>query len=140
METQVKQGEVKIDFRNFTIIGEESVAAGAAALAAGAQGRGWSFVELFYRNQGEENSGYADDDDFLKAIAKAAGVRDLAKWQTDRRRMTQSVERNHRGSPRTSASAARRRSRSRAHRRPKSSSWAAQARPKPSKTAIEAAG
>jgi protein-disulfide isomerase len=92
METQVKQGAVKIDFRNFTIIGPESVTAGAAALAAGTQGRGWSFVDLFYRNQGNENSGYADDSAFLKAVAKAAGVQNLDKWDGERAEMTADVE------------------------------------------------
>jgi protein-disulfide isomerase len=83
IESQVRQGEVKIDFRNFTIIGPQSVDAGAAALAAGAQSRGWNFVELFYRNQGLENSGFADDA-FLEAVAKGAGVKDLDKWNEDR--------------------------------------------------------
>ena len=92
METRVREGEVKISYRNLAILGEESVVAGAAALAAGAQGHGWSFVEIFYRNQGEERSGYANDGSFLKAIAKAAGVENLAKWQTDRRQMTHEVE------------------------------------------------
>lgn len=91
IENQVKNGEAKIDFRNFTIIGPQSVDAGAAALAAGAQGRGWNFVELFYRNQGGENSGYADDA-FLEAIAKGAGVGDLAKWNEDRKRLRAEVE------------------------------------------------
>jgi protein-disulfide isomerase len=54
------------------------------ALAAGAQGRGWNYLELFYRNQGKENSGYADDE-FLTAVAKGAGVKDIAKWQTERK-------------------------------------------------------
>jgi protein-disulfide isomerase len=92
METQVKKGAVKIDFRNLTIIGPESATAGAAALAAGAQGRGWNFVDLFYRNQGDENSGYADNDDFLRAIAKAAGVQNLTKWDTERAEATAEVE------------------------------------------------
>jgi protein-disulfide isomerase len=92
METQVKKGAVKIDFRNFTIIGPESVTAGAAALAAGAQGRGWSFVDLFYRNQGSENSGYADDDAFLEAVAKAADVQNLARWDAERAKMAAEVE------------------------------------------------
>jgi protein-disulfide isomerase len=91
IENQVKNGEVRIGFRNFTIIGAESVPAGAAALAAGEQGRGWNFVELFYRNQGRENSGYIDDD-FLKAIAEGAGVDDLAKWDEDRARLEAQVE------------------------------------------------
>ncbi|MGB7589326.1 MAG: thioredoxin domain-containing protein, partial [Solirubrobacterales bacterium] len=79
IESKVRSGTAKIEFRNFTIISEESVAAGAAAIAAGRQGRGWNFIELFYRNQGEEDSGYVTDA-FLTAVAKAAGVRDIAKW------------------------------------------------------------
>jgi protein-disulfide isomerase len=92
IENQVKNGEAKIEFRNFTIISEESVPAGAAALAAGEQGRGWQFVELFYKNQGAEASGYADDPEFLKAVAKAAGVKDLAKWNAERAKLTPQVE------------------------------------------------
>jgi protein-disulfide isomerase len=91
IENQVKNGEVKIDFRNFTIIGPQSLDAGAAALAAGEQGRGWNFVELFYKNQGAENSGYADDA-FLEAIAEAAGVKDMAKWNEDRTVLRAEVE------------------------------------------------
>ena len=84
IENQVQSGKAKLDFRNFTIIGPQSKPAGAAAIAAGKQGRGWNFVELFYRNQGTEDSGYADDE-FLTAIAKAAGVPDLTKWNQARK-------------------------------------------------------
>jgi protein-disulfide isomerase len=84
IESQVHSGEAKLDFRNFTIIGPQSTPAGAAAIAAGAQGRGWNFVELFYRNQGVEDSGYATDE-FLTAIAKGAGVANIAKWDSDRK-------------------------------------------------------
>ena len=91
IENQVKNGEVKIEFRNFTIIGPQSVDAGAAALAAGAQGRGWNFVELFYRNQGGENSGFADDA-FLEAVAEGASVEDIEKWNEDRANSVAEVE------------------------------------------------
>jgi protein-disulfide isomerase len=84
IENQVDGGQAKISFNNFTIIGPQSAPAGAAALAAGAQGRGWNYLELFYRNQGEENSGYATDE-FLEAVAKAAGVKDIAKWNKERK-------------------------------------------------------
>jgi protein-disulfide isomerase len=84
IESRVRSGEATLDFRNFTIIGPQSKPAGAAAIAAGEQGRGWNYVELFYRNQGTEDSGYADDE-FLTAIAKAAGVKDLAKWNQARK-------------------------------------------------------
>ena len=75
--------EARIEFRNFTVISEESVPAAAAAIAAGKQGRGWNFVELFYRNQGIERSGYVTDE-FLTEIARGAGVPDIAKWNADR--------------------------------------------------------
>lgn len=84
IENRVRSGEAKLEFRNFTIIGPQSKPAGAAAIAAGEQGRGWNFVELFYRNQGTEDSGYADDA-FLTAIARAAGVRDLKEWNRARK-------------------------------------------------------
>jgi protein-disulfide isomerase len=84
IENQVESGQAKIAFRNFTIIGPESATAGSAALAAGAQGRGWSYLDLFYRNQGGENAGYVTDE-FLVALAKAAGVENLAKWEADRK-------------------------------------------------------
>lgn len=83
IENKVKNGQAKLTFHNFIIIGEQSGPAGAAALAAGEQGRGWNYIELFYRNQGEENSGYANDE-FLTAIAKGAGVKDMARWEKER--------------------------------------------------------
>lgn len=83
VEKQVKEGTAKIIFRNFLIIGPESLAAGAAAIAAGNQGKGWTFLELFYRNQGTENGGYVTDE-FIEAVAKAAGVKDMAKFNKER--------------------------------------------------------
>jgi protein-disulfide isomerase len=83
IEGPVKKGELKIDYRDYIIIGEQSIPAGEAAAAAGAQGKGWNFIELFYRNQGEENSGYVTDE-FLTSIAKGAGVKDIGKWNKER--------------------------------------------------------
>jgi protein-disulfide isomerase len=87
----VKRGEAKIAYRSFAILGDQSTAAGAAALAAGAQGRGWHFVELFYRNQGREGSGYADDA-FLKAVAEGAGVKSIRRWEQERAELEAEVE------------------------------------------------
>lgn len=83
IDSKVRSGEAKIEFRNFTIISQESIPAGAAALAAGEQGHGWNYLELFYRNQGEEASGYVTDA-FMTEIARGAGVPDIAKWNKDR--------------------------------------------------------
>jgi protein-disulfide isomerase len=84
IEGQVKQGEAKITFKNFVIIGDESYPAGQAAIAAGEQGVGWNFIELFYRNQGEERSGYVTEE-FLEAVARGAGVKDMAAWNKARK-------------------------------------------------------
>jgi len=84
IESKVRSGEAAIEFKNYTIISQESIPAGAAAIAAGQQGRGWTFVDLFYRNQGQEASGYVTDE-FLTEVAKGAGVADIAKWNRDRK-------------------------------------------------------
>jgi protein-disulfide isomerase len=84
IESSVRGGGARIEFRNFTIIDEQSETAGAALLAAGEQRRGWNFLEIFYRNQGLETSQYADDE-FLVAVAEAAGVPDIERWERERR-------------------------------------------------------
>lgn len=84
VESKVRSGKAKIEFKNFTIISDESIPAGAAAIAAGEQGRGWNYIDLFYRNQGPEASGYVSDD-FLTEIARGAGVSDITKWNKDRK-------------------------------------------------------
>jgi protein-disulfide isomerase len=84
IETAVRNGEANITFRQYIIIGPESVPAGEAAIAAGAQGKAWNFIELFYRNQGEENSGYVTED-FIESIGKKSGIPDLAKWNQERK-------------------------------------------------------
>ena len=93
IEGQVQQGQAKITFRNFVILGEESNAAGQAALAAGEQGAGWNYIELFYRNQGTEKTGYVTDE-FMEAVAKGAGVKNLKQWNEERnsKRLKEEVE------------------------------------------------
>ena len=72
----VRKGTASYDFRQWPVIGAaphtQSTIAARAALAASEQGRYWNYVELFYRNQGAEESGYVAEP-FLTAIAKGAG-------------------------------------------------------------------
>lgn len=89
--SKVRGGGAQIEFRNFTIIDEDSVDAAAAAAAAGEQGRGWHFVELFYRNQGIEATGYVTEE-FMTAVARGAGVPDIARWN-EARQSTRVLER-----------------------------------------------
>lgn len=83
LEGPVADGEIKIKFQNWVILGEDSETAAAAALAAGEQDRLWNFVEAFYAEQGAENSGYVTDE-FLRSIAETAEVPDLEQWEADR--------------------------------------------------------
>lgn len=84
----VRKDVASYDLRQWPVIGdpphEQSTAAAKAALAASEQGRYWNYVELFYRNQGTEDSGYVTDA-FLTVIARGAGVKDLARWNRDRK-------------------------------------------------------
>jgi len=91
IENQVRTGKAKLDYRTFTIIDASSVPAAEAAIAAGRQGRGWNYVEIFYRNQGEEGTDYVSDE-FLTAIARAAKVPDIARWNHDRKSATVQAE------------------------------------------------
>jgi protein-disulfide isomerase len=83
ISSEVKPGNVKYEFQPYLIIGPDSKPAMKAALAAGDQGRFWNYLQLFYLNQGGENSGYVTDA-FLTSIANGAGVPDIDKWNTDR--------------------------------------------------------
>jgi protein-disulfide isomerase len=80
---EVKTGNAKYVYEPYIIIGPDSKPAMRAVLAAGEQGRFWNYLQLFYANQGEENSGYVTDS-FLTTIAKAAGVEDIDKWNQSR--------------------------------------------------------
>ena len=77
VQDYVRNGKVRMEFRNLSFIGDDSVTAGKAASAAGQQNRLWNFVDVFYYNQGEENSGYVTPQ-FINTINNAAGV-DAAK-------------------------------------------------------------
>jgi protein-disulfide isomerase len=83
ISNKVRTGEAQIEFRNFPILGPESETAAAAAVAAGEQNRGWNFLELFYKNQGIENTGYVTAD-FLTSVAEAAKVGDIPRWNRER--------------------------------------------------------
>ena len=78
----VRAGKVKMVFRNYAFISEDSLTAARAAEAAGKQNKLWNFIDVFYNNQGEERSGYVTDA-FLKKIGGAAGV-DVNRMMSDR--------------------------------------------------------
>jgi protein-disulfide isomerase len=85
ISNEVKQGKVKVVYQAFetatrdpTVFRTQQV----AALAAGKQNKFWNFVELFYHEQGAEDSGYVNES-YLDTLASQAGV-NLTTWKTAR--------------------------------------------------------
>jgi protein-disulfide isomerase len=73
VQDYVRNGKVRMEFRNLSFLGKDSVTAARAAAGAAQQNKLWNFVDVFYYNQGEENSGYVTPA-FLERISRAAGV------------------------------------------------------------------
>jgi protein-disulfide isomerase len=73
VQDYVRTGKVRMEFRNLSFLGPDSVTAGRAAAAAAQQNKLWNFADVLYYNQGEENSGYVTSQ-FIDRINKAAGV------------------------------------------------------------------
>ena len=73
----VKDGTLKIEWRDFPYRGQESVNAAVAARAAQAQGRFWDYHDLLYDSQ---FSGYSDEN--LVALARKAGL-DTQQFEND---------------------------------------------------------
>ena len=94
IKNEVRQGKVKIDYKSFqtatqdpNVFKEQQV----AALAAGQQKRFWDYAELFYRNQGTENSGYVTES-FLQSIAKHIPPLNLPAWESSRNNQALTAE------------------------------------------------
>ena len=73
VDDYVRTGKVKLEARTLHFLGPDSTVAAQVAAGAERQGKLWPFLEVFYANQGQENSGYATDE-FLRRVATAAGV------------------------------------------------------------------
>ncbi|HTB50395.1 MAG TPA: thioredoxin domain-containing protein [Solirubrobacteraceae bacterium] len=83
----VRAGKLRIEshsLRTATHKPEIFMAQQVAALAAGRQERAWHFIETFYAEQGEENSGYVTDA-YLQGIASQVAGLDVVRWASDRR-------------------------------------------------------
>jgi protein-disulfide isomerase len=64
----VRPGKVRYELHFRSFLGRDSVRAAGAAAYAAQQNRMYQFADLFYRNQGPENSDYADSA-FIRRIA-----------------------------------------------------------------------
>ena len=73
----VKDGTLRIEWRDFPYRGQESVNAAVAARAAQAQGRFWEYHDLLYDSQA---SGFGDEN--LTALAEETGL-DAQRFERD---------------------------------------------------------
>jgi protein-disulfide isomerase len=81
----VRTGKVRIEYRSLETATREPETfrtQQTAALAAGKQAKMWNYLELFYHEQGEEDSGYVTEA-YLQNLARQAGL-NTSKWATDR--------------------------------------------------------
>ena len=94
VQNEVRTGKVKVVYRSMctaTCDGRRKAALQqqqfnsqqVAAYAAGKQNKFWDYAELFYHQQGDEGTGYANDA-YLTGLAKQVTGLDVPKWQTDR--------------------------------------------------------
>jgi protein-disulfide isomerase len=82
----VRTGKMKIEYRSLeTATREPEVfkSQQVAAYAAGKQNKAWNFIETFYHEQGEEDSGYVTEK-YIQNIASQVPGLNLAQWTTDR--------------------------------------------------------
>ena len=73
VQRYVRTGKLRLELRMRGFLGPDSEVAARAAYAAAARDRMWNFIDVFYRNQGTENTGYVTSS-FLSRIAAASGV------------------------------------------------------------------
>ena len=82
----VRGGKLKIEYRSLetaTRNPETFKTQQVAALAAGRQNKMWNFIDLFYHEQGHENSGYVTER-YLQELAQQVGGLDLIAWTAAR--------------------------------------------------------
>ena len=69
----IEDGILRLEWRDFPDLGEESRRAAVAARAAQEQGRFWEYHDVLYENQGSVNSG-AFSDEALVGFAEEVGL------------------------------------------------------------------
>jgi protein-disulfide isomerase len=70
----IQTGKVNMIFKNFVTHGPDSLTAAMAAQCANDQGKFWNFYEILYKNQGPENSGWANANNLKKFASQISGL------------------------------------------------------------------
>ncbi len=82
----VRTGKLKIEYHSMETATHEPETFRTqqiAALAAGKQNLGWYYIELFYHEQGEEDSGYVTES-YLQGLAQQVPGLNLPDWSAAR--------------------------------------------------------
>jgi protein-disulfide isomerase len=66
LENYIETGKVKMIFKDFTIIGPDSINAAHGAHCANDQGKFWQYHDILYNNWTGENNGWASSDNLLR--------------------------------------------------------------------------
>jgi protein-disulfide isomerase len=86
IEKYVRTGKVKIEYLSMQTATREPETfrtQQAAAYAAGKQNKAWYFIELFYHEQGQEDSGYVTES-YIQGLAQQVPGLNLSAWTTAR--------------------------------------------------------
>jgi protein-disulfide isomerase len=86
IQSYVRSGKLKIQYHSMQTASREPATfktQQVAALAAGKQNLAWHYIELFYHQQGEENTGYVTEN-YLQSLARQVPGLNLAAWAAAR--------------------------------------------------------
>jgi len=72
--TYIQTGKANMIFKNFVTHGPDSLTAAMAAQCTNDQGKFWNFYSILYKNQGEENSGWANTNNMKKFASQVPGL------------------------------------------------------------------
>jgi protein-disulfide isomerase len=82
VEDYVRPGRVRLELRLLAFLGPDSERGRQVAHAAALQNRMWDYTDLFFANQGPENSGYATNA-FLERLARQTPGLDVDQLAQD---------------------------------------------------------
>jgi protein-disulfide isomerase len=86
IQRYVRGGKLKIEYRSLETATRDRATfkiQQVAALAAGKQNHMWEYIELFHREEGEENSGYVTER-YLQVLARQVTGLNLSAWSAAR--------------------------------------------------------
>jgi protein-disulfide isomerase len=87
VQNEVRTGKLKIEYKSMETATRNPpvfLKQQSAAYAAGRQNKAWYFIELFYNEQGKEDSGYVTES-YLEGLASQVPGLSLSQWHTDRK-------------------------------------------------------